>query len=109
MGRSSLAALRDALRKGLDRLSEQLTRFQRPVSWILLIGLSALILDYRCHGYFVNPDLRAEDGKMVYAFFFHSRYLGAVLRFKAGYMPLVPNVLGYVAARLPPPAAPYFL
>jgi len=104
-----LAAVRDALRKELDRFTEQLTRFQRPASWIFVLGLSALILDYRCHGFFVNPDLRAEDGKMVYAFFFHSRYLRAVLRFKAGYMPLVPNLLGYVAARLPPPAAPYFL
>lgn|GEM_PF-3031279 len=104
-----MAALRDASRKGLARFSQQLTRFQRPASWIFLIGLSALILDYRCHGYFVNPDLRAEDGKMVYAFFYTARRLGAVLRFKAGYMPLVPNILGYVAARLPPPAAPYFL
>ena len=107
--RSSLAALRHAWRKGLDRFTEQLTRFQRPSSWILLLGLSALILDYRCHGYFVNPDLRAEDGKMVYAFFFQSRDLREVLRFKAGYMPLVPNALGYVAARLPPSAVPYFL
>ena len=107
--RSSLAALRHAWRKGLDRFTEQLTRFQRPSSWILLLGLSALILDYRCHGYFVNPDLRAEDGKMVYAFFFQSRDLREVLRFKAGYMPLVPNLLGYVAARLPPSAVPYFL
>jgi hypothetical protein len=84
-------------------------RAQRVASWVLVLGLSALILDYRCHGYFVNPDLRAEDGKMVYAFFFNYRSLQAVIRFKAGYMPLVPNALGYVAARLPPPAAPYFL
>lgn len=96
--------------KGIDRFTrEQLTRFQRIACWSLLLGVCALILDYRCHGYFVNPDLRAEDGKMVYAFFFHARYWKAILRFKAGYMPLVPNVLGYVAARLPPPAAPYFL
>ena len=37
-----MAALRDASRKWLDRFTEQLARFQRPASWILLLGLSAL-------------------------------------------------------------------
>jgi len=102
--------LRETLKKAVDRFKvARLARFQRTACWILLLGLCALILDYRCHGYFVNPDLRAEDGKMVYTFFFQARYWKSVLRFKAGYMPFVPNLLGYVAARLPPPAAPYFL
>ncbi len=89
--------------------AERLTLFRRVAGWSLLLGLTAAILDYRCHGYFVNPDLRAEDGKMVYSFFYEHRYWQALLRFKAGYTPLVPNALGYIAARLPPPAAPYFL
>jgi len=81
----------------------------RPAVWLALVGVVVAMLDYRCHAYFVNPDLRAEDGRMVFAHFYMHRGWKELFRFKSGYMPFVPNVLGYVAARLPPPAAPHFM
>ncbi len=76
---------------------------------MLLLAVIVVALDRRCHAFFVNPDLRAEDGKSVFAFFYQHRELKRLWRVKAGYVPLMPNVLGYLAVRLPPRTAPYFM
>jgi hypothetical protein len=76
---------------------------------VLLVGFVLLALSVRCHDYFVNPDLRAEDGKSVYAFFYQHREVQRLYRVKAGYVPFIPNLLGFIAVRLPPRTAPYFL
>jgi hypothetical protein len=71
--------------------------------------LLSAVLIWRCYDTFIAPELRAEDGAKVFAYFYVHRQLGALLRFKAGYVPLLPNVLGYLAVRLPARVTPYFL
>ncbi|MES1172917.1 MAG: hypothetical protein ABUL62_01220 [Myxococcales bacterium] len=93
----------------VELLVRWLERWRHAIGWVALIGLTVLALDRRCHAFFVNPDLRAEDGKSVIAFFYSHWEVQRLWRVKAGYVPFMPNVLGYTAVRLPPPIAPYFM
>ena len=86
------------------------TKFKSlATSWPALVCLIAAILVWRCSSHLLHPELRAEDGSKVFAFFYTHRALSSLLRFKAGYLPLVPNVLGFLAVRLPARATPYVL
>jgi len=75
---------------------------------VLLLSLSALIV-WRCYDFFIAPELRAEDGAKVFAYFYTHREFAALFRFKAGYVPFLPNLIGYMAVRVPATATPYFL
>ncbi len=81
----------------------------RPVSWPVLLTLVVAVLVWRSHELLLRPTMRVEDGAKIFAFFHDHRGLEHVLRFKSGYMPLIPNLLGYLAVRLPPLASPYFM
>jgi len=53
------------------------------------------------------PSLPFEDGAKVFAYFYEQRNTIEILRFKSGYIPLVGNLIGYLAVRLPTRAIPY--
>jgi len=78
-------------------------------SWPILLISIAAILSWRCYSYLVAPELRAEDGRHIFAYFYEHRRLAALIRFKSGYIPFLPNLLGFLAVRLPARATPYFL
>src|SRR5688500_2561757 len=75
---------------------------------LLVLAVCALIV-VRCGSLFLEPTLAAEDGKRVFAYFYENRALSEVLRWKAGYLALLPNVFGFTAVRLPIEWAPRFL
>ncbi len=75
---------------------------------LLVLAVCALIV-VRCGSLFLEPTLAAEDGKRVLAYFYENRALSEVLRWKAGYLALLPNVFGFTAVRLPIEWAPRFL
>ncbi len=79
------------------------------MSWPSLITLLALILFWRSHDLLFHPTMRVEDGAKVFASFFEHRELEHVFRFKSGYMPLLPNLVGYLVVRLPLRASPYLM
>lgn len=47
-------------------------------------------------GLFLVPGLPYEDGRDFFAFYYNHRQPGAVLRFYAGYVSLLPNALGWL-------------
>ena len=96
----------EAENAGVGRSSRYRLAF---VSWPVLVVLVALVVGVRSYERVVYPTMQVEDGARIYAYFHDHRGFGHVFRFKSGYMPLLPNVLGYVSVRLPPPAAPYFM
>jgi hypothetical protein len=54
------------------------------------------------------PPLQVEDGD-IFAFFYQHRNLAAILRYKGGYLPLIPNLIGYVSMYFPLTWVPYIL
>ena len=82
---------------------------RRATSWPVLLCLLSALLVWRCYGYLIAPEVRAEDGARVFAYFYAHRKFAALFRLKAGYLPFLPNLIGYLAVRLPARAAPYFL
>jgi hypothetical protein len=74
----------------------------------LVLGVSAVIVA-RCWPMFLEPTLPAEDGKRIFAYFYSNRELEYLVRAKAGYVPLLPNLLGFASVRLPVTWSPYFL
>jgi len=86
-------------------------RFSTNTAWptrVLIAAVCALIV-VRCGSLFLEPTLPAEDGKRIFAHFYGNRELSEILRWKAGYVPLLPNVLGFTAVRLPVEWVPRFL
>jgi hypothetical protein len=75
----------------------------------LLVLVVSGVLAARCWPMFLHPTLPAEDGKRIFAYFYSNRELEFLVREKAGYIPLLPNFLGFLAVRLPAPWSPYFL
>jgi hypothetical protein len=75
---------------------------------VLVLAVCALTV-VRCGALFLEPTLAAEDGKRVLAYFYENRGLSEILRWKAGYVALLPNVIGFTAVRLPIEWAPRFL
>lgn len=56
---------------------------------------------------FLFPALRVEDGKDIFAYFYSHAEPREMLRFKAGYIPLLPNIIGYGLLLLPTRWIPY--
>jgi len=79
------------------------------ISGPVLVCLVGALLVWRFHEDLFYPKLRAEDGAKVFAYFYGHRGISELFRFKAGYIPLLPNVFGFVSVRLPARATPYFL
>ncbi|MEZ4663168.1 MAG: hypothetical protein R2911_36945 [Caldilineaceae bacterium] len=55
------------------------------------------------------PALQVEDGAQVFAHFYQHRGAAEIWRMKGGYIPLVANLIGYVAVRFPTRTIPYVL
>ncbi|MFZ6027652.1 MAG: hypothetical protein ACOYYS_08055 [Chloroflexota bacterium] len=55
------------------------------------------------------PVLHNEDGRDLFAYYLNNPDVSGVFRFYAGYVSLGPNLIGYLATRLPAPLAPYFM
>jgi hypothetical protein len=53
------------------------------------------------------PSLLFDEGPKVFAHFYEHREAAQILRFKSGYLPLIGNLIGYVAVRLPTRVIPY--
>ncbi|HET7541234.1 MAG TPA: hypothetical protein VFK05_15255 [Polyangiaceae bacterium] len=81
----------------------------RAWAWPLLILLITAVTVFRAYDFLRAPELRAEDGKKVFSFFYEHREWPRLFRVKAGYVPFLPNLLGLISVRLPPRATPYFL
>lgn len=79
------------------------------MQWLLLWLAIGSVLFFRSSSVLLLPDLRVEDGRDVFAHFYMNPHVSEVFRFKAGYLPLVPNVVGWLATRFPPPVAVYLL
>jgi len=82
---------------------------KRTVRHFILVSLLFLIIFVRAPTVLTLPSLQAEDGRSVFAHFYHHRELAQLLRFKAGYIPLVANLIGYLSVRVPIRMAPYVL
>ncbi len=68
--------------------------------------LAHLTLNFaRGPGAILDPALAFEDGRDVFAFYYAERDPASVLRFFAGYVSLLPNLLGYLTLALEPVAA----
>lgn len=93
------------LRKGQVRGTQAL----RVWGWLPLTIAIVSIVIWRSYALIINPELRAEDGAKVFAYFYEHRDFEALFRLKAGYLPLLPNLLGWLSVRLPARATPYFL
>lgn len=84
-------------------------RPSRGAQWLLLWLAIGSVLFFRSSSVLLLPDLRVEDGRDVFAHFYMNPHPAELFRFKAGYIPLVPNIVGWVATRFPPPVAIYLL
>jgi hypothetical protein len=76
-------------------------------TWLFLITALAFILFLRDPLVFLRPSLPVEDGRDIFAYFYEHRSFFNVFRFKAGYIPLFPNLMGYLAIRIPTRLIPY--
>lgn len=77
-----------------------------PVMRNALRGLGVLVAVAAVHFFrdpanYLLPPLSYEDGRDFFAFYYNHRDPGAILRFYAGYVSLVPNLVGHVAIWLP--------
>ena len=53
------------------------------------------------------PSLPWDEGSKVFPHFYEQREPAQILRFKSGYLPLIGNLIGYTAIRLPTRIIPY--
>lgn len=84
-------------------------RFPRRLQWTAIITVIFLILFSRAPSILFYPPLQAEDGVEIFAHFYQQRGLGEIFRSKAGYIPLIANLVGYLSVRLPTRSIPYGL
>lgn len=75
--------------------------------YLLLCAVIAVIIASRDITAVAYPQLRVEDGRDIFAYFYSHHNLAEVVRFKAGYIPLVPNMIGYLLLFLPARIIPY--
>lgn len=76
----------------------------RRSGWLGGLGVLAAVAAvhfFREPASYLLPPLSYEDGRDFFAFFYNHREPGAILRFYAGYVSLIPNLLGYLVLALP--------
>jgi|GEM_PF-4905906 len=71
------------------------------LEFLAVLGAVAAVHFFRDPASFLLPPLSYEDGRDFFAFFYNHRQPGAILRFYAGYVSLLPNLVGYAAMALP--------
>jgi hypothetical protein len=77
-----------------------------PIATALVVA--AIVFSRNADG-FLHPVLFGEDGTQLFAFYDRERGFDAVLRSYAGYVSLVPNLLGWFVGALPLGQRPYAL
>ncbi len=77
------------------------------IRYAILPFLIAFILLARDVSVFALPSLRVEDGKDIFAYFYANTNISEIFRFKVGYIPLMPNLIGYGLVHLPARIIPY--
>ena len=82
-------------------------RSYRWSAWIALVAALAGILFLRAPEMVLAPALLFDEGAKVFSYFYEHRDATEILRFKSGYVPLVGNLIGYIAVRFPTRAIPY--
>jgi hypothetical protein len=78
-------------------------------AWIALFLAVLGIIVLRAPEMVFAPSLLFDEGPKVFAHFYEHREPAQILRFKSGYLPLIGNLIGYVAVRFPTRAIPYAL
>lgn len=86
----------------------QLLRENYILQYVILVLILFTIIVIRAPEATLLPIMRVEDGTMIYSYFHHCRHPLEIFRHKAGYMPLIPNIIGYFSAPLPPTLVPYY-
>jgi len=76
-------------------------------AWIALFLAVLGIVFLRAPEVFLVPSLLWDEGSKVFAHFYERREPAQILRFKSGYLPLIGNLIGYVAVRFPTRMIPY--
>lgn len=76
-------------------------------AWVGLFCAVLAILFLRAPEMLLAPSLLFDEGARVFAHFYEHRDAAQILRFKSGYLPLVGNLIGYLAVRLPTRIIPY--
>jgi hypothetical protein len=93
-----------------DPSTECLKTDRNPtVYWLALLLILVVLNLLRDPQRLILPTLRVEDGTHVFAYFYENRHIREIFRFKAGYVPLVANIIGYCSVRLPTRLIPYGL
>lgn len=82
-------------------------RSYRWAAWIALLVTVAGIIFLRAPEMVLAPALLFDEGAKVFSYFYEHRDAAEVLRFKSGYVPLLGNLIGYLAVRFPTRAIPY--
>lgn len=77
--------------------------------WFVLVLAIAGILYFRDPRVVLQPSMEVEDGTLIFQHFYQNRGFLELLRFKAGYVPLIPNILGYLSVRVPTTWAAHWL
>jgi hypothetical protein len=76
-------------------------------AWIALFFAVLGIVFLRAPEMVLAPSLLFDEGSKVFAHFYEHREPAQILRFKSGYLPLIGNLIGYAAVRLPTRIIPY--
>ena len=76
-------------------------------AWIALFLAVLGIVFLRAPEMVLAPSLLWDEGCKVFAYFYEHREPAQILRFKSGYLPLIGNLIGYAAVRLPTRIIPY--
>jgi hypothetical protein len=79
------------------------------LAWIFLFLAVLGIIILRAPSMVFVPSLPFDEGAKVFAYFYQHRDAREILRFKSGYLPLIGNLIGYLAVRVPTRAIPYAL
>jgi len=83
--------------------------WRRTLGWVGLLAVLVGLNYVRSTTRLTLPTLRVEDGTHVFAHFYENRSVAEIFRFKAGYVPLVANIIGWLSVRLPTRFIPYGL
>lgn len=79
----------------------------RAAYWALLVLAILLVVFLRSPEVILRPSLEAEDGTFVFPYYYAERGAAGIIRFQAGYIPLVLNLFAFLSVRLPTRAIPY--
>lgn len=74
-----------------------------------LFGLAAAFWYWHGQWAFVLPTMGCEDGQLMFAYYVNQPSPWGIFRFYYGYISLLPNLVGYLSAQVPPTWSPFVL